>query len=291
MRELEKRGIGRPSTYAAIIQTLKNREYVELEGRRFHPTDIGRVVNGYLTEHFASYVEYEFTARLEDDLDAISRGEREWKPLMRDFWSSFEQRVKEKEGERGRPPPRALGLDPKSGREVSVRMGRYGPYVQIGTSEDDEKPTFAGLRPGQRMNAITLAEGLVLFELPRALGETPEGEPVSVSIGRFGPYVRFGSKFASLGTGDDPYQITLERALSLVEAKKKADAARHIKSFEGSEVQVLNGRYGPYVTDRKKNARIPKGREPAELTLEECRKLLEAAPEKRRRERRRTGRS
>lgn len=282
IRTLEEYGIGRPSTYAAIIQTLQNREYVELEGRRFHPTDIGRVVNGYLTEHFSSYVEYEFTARLEDDLDAISRGEREWKPLMREFWASFEQRVKEKAEERGRPAPRVLGADPGSGREVSVRMGRYGPYVQIGSSEDPEKPVFAGLRPGQRMNAITLEEGLDLFRLPRALGETPDGEEVSVNIGRFGPYVRFGSKFASLGPEDDPYRIDLARALSLIEAKKEADAARCIKRFEGSEVQVLKGRYGPYVTDRKKNARVPKGREPEDLTLEECRALLEKAPARRR---------
>ena len=291
IRVLEEYGIGRPSTYATIIQTLKNREYVELEGRRFHPTDIGRVVNGYLTEHFSSYVEYEFTARLEDDLDAISRGERDWKPLMREFWASFGQRVKEKEGERGRPAPRELGVDPKSGRPVTVRMGRYGPHVQIGTSEDEEKPAFAGLRPGQRMNTITLEEGLLLFRLPRSLGETPDGEPVSVGIGRFGPYVRFGSKFASIGPDDDPYQIGLERALSIIDTKKKADAARHIKSFEGSEVQILNGRYGPYVTDRKKNARVPKGRDPSELTLEECRELLDAAPARRRQARGKKGRS
>ena len=291
IRALEEYGIGRPSTYAAIIQTLKSREYVEIQGRRFHPTDIGRVVNGYLTEHFGSYVEYEFTARLEDSLDAISRGERDWKPLMRDFWESFEQRVKVKEGERGRPAPRELGVDPKSGRAVSVRMGRYGPYVQIGTSEDEDKPLFAGLRPGQRMNAITLEEGLELFKLPRALGSTPEGESVSVGIGRYGPYVRFGSKFASLGPDDDPYQVTLERALAIIESKKQSDAQRCIKAFEGSEIQVLRGRYGPYVTDRKKNARIPKDREPAELTLDECRALLDAAPARRRRERTRTRRS
>ena len=291
IRALEEYGIGRPSTYATIIQTLKNREYVELESRRFHPTDIGRVVNGYLTEHFSSYVEYEFTARLEDDLDAISRGEREWKPLMREFWASFEQRVKEKEGERGRPAPRELGVDPKSGRPVTVRMGRYGPYVQIGTSEDTEKPVFAGLRPDQRMNTITLQEGLLLFRLPRPLGETPDGEPVSIGIGRFGPYVRFGAKFASLGPDDDPYQIGLNRALSIIDDKKKAEAARHIKSFEGSEVQILKGRYGPYVTDRKKNARVPKGRDPSELTFEECRELLDAAPARRQRARGKRGRS
>ena len=285
IRALEEYGIGRPSTYAAIIQTLQNRAYVDLDRRRFHPTDIGRVVNAYLTEHFASYVEYKFTARLEDDLDAISRGERQWKPLMRDFWSTFEQKVKETEGERGRPAPRELGIDPKSGRKVSVRMGRYGPYVQIGMQEDDEKPTFAGLRPDQRMNAITLEEGLHLFKLPRRLGETREGEPVSVGIGRFGPYLRYASKFTSLGPGDDPHEIGLERALDLIEEKKKADAARCIKVFKDGEIQILNGRYGPYVTDRAKNARVPKGREPATLTLKECRELLAAAPARRSRRR------
>ena len=163
--------------------------------------------------------------------------------------------------------------------------------MQIGTSEDEDKPLFAGLRPGQRMNAITLEEGLELFKLPRALGSTPEGESVSVGIGRYGPYVRFASKFASLGPDDDPYQVTLERALAIIESKKQSDAQRCIKAFEGSEIQVLKGRYGPYVTDRKKNARIPKDREPAELTLDECRALLDAAPARRRRERTRTRRS
>ena len=189
------------------------------------------------------------------------------------------------------PRPRELGIDPKSGRQVTVRMGRYGPYVQIGTSDDTEKPVFAGLRPDQRMNTITLQEGLLLFRLPRPLGETPDGEPVSVGIGRFGPYVRFGSKFASLDPDDDPYHIGLNRALSIIDDKKKAEAARHIKSFEGGEIQILKGRYGPYVTDRKKNARVPKGRDPSELTLEECRELLEAAPARRRRARGKGGRS
>ena len=285
IRALEEYGIGRPSTYAAILQTLQNRGYVDLERRRFHPTDIGRVVNAYLTEHFANYVEYKFTARLEDDLDAISRGERQWKPLMRDFWCTFEQKVKETEGERGGPVPRELGTDPQSGRKVSVRMGRYGPYVQIGTLEDADKPIFAGLRPEQRMNTITLEEGLHLFKLPRRLGETMEGEPVSVGIGRFGPYIRYASKFASLGPGDDPHEIGLERALELIEEKKKADAARCIKVFKGGEIQILNGRYGPYVTDRAKNVRVPKGREPAALTLKECQELLAAAPARRSRKR------
>ena len=291
IRALEEHGIGRPSTYAAIIQTLLNREYVELDRKRFAPTDIGRVVNAYLTEHFSTYVDYDFTARLEDDLDAISRGEKQWKPLMTDFWSKFEQRLREKESEHGRPAPRELGIDPKGGRGVSVRMGRYGPYVQIAAAEDDEKPRFAGLRPGQRMNTITLDEALALFALPRNLGETGSGDPVSVNIGRYGPYARYGEKFVSLGPDDDPYQVTLERALELIAAKQKADAERDIKAFDGEGVRILKGRYGPYVTDGKKNARVPKGREPADLTLEECRELLAAAPASRGRRRPRRKRS
>ena len=278
IRALEEFGIGRPSTYATIIQTLQNREYVETDRRRFQPTDIGRVVNGYLTEHFSTYVDYEFTARLEDDLDAISRGERDWKPLMRDFWTAFEERVRLKETESGRPAARQLGIDPASGRPVTVRMGRYGPHVQIGSAEDDEKPKFAGLRPGQRMNDVTLEEALPLFKLPRQLGETPDGDPISVSIGRFGPYTRYGSKFVSLASDDDPYTITLERALELIEEKKLVDAQRTIKVFEEEGISILNGRYGPYVTDGNKNARVPKDREPPSLTLSECRELIAAAP-------------
>jgi DNA topoisomerase-1 len=159
-------------------------------------------------------------------------------------------------------------------------MGRYGAFVQIGTKEDVDKPKFAGLRPGQKMDTITLEAALELFKLPRELGATPDGEPVSANIGRFGPYVRYGSKFVSI-RGDDPYTITLERALELIEEKKIADANRVIRDFGDTGIQVLNGRYGPYVTDKKKNAKIPKDRPPAELTLEECQALLAAAPERR----------
>ena len=287
IRTLEDFGIGRPSTYAAIISTLQNREYVELDRRRFTPTDVGRGVNTFLTEHFSDYVDYEFTARLEDSLDAVSRGEREWIPLMSEFWGTFHRRVEEKNEtvtRREANRPRVLGSDPKTGREVSVRMGRYGPYVQIGNpDEEEEKPKFAGLRPGLSIATISLEEALPLFALPRQLGETPDGEPVSTNIGRFGPYVRFGNKFASLGKEDDPYTVTLERALELIEAKKLADAQREIKLFEGTAVKVLNGRYGPYITDGSRNARIPEDREPASLELEECQALLEAAPPRGRR--------
>ena len=233
-----------------------------------------------MTEHFSSYVDYDFTARLEDDLDAVSRGERDWVPLLREFWEPFTATVEEKEESVTRPE-RKLGMDPKSGKPVSVRMGRYGPYVIFGTVEDEEKPQFYGLKPGQRMDTITLEDALELTKLPRDLGETPDGVPLSVNIGRYGPYVRYADKFVSLGKDDDPYTVTLERAIELVEEKKKADAARNIKEFPDAGIKVLNGRYGPYVTDGNKNAKIPKDTEPASLTLEECQALIEAAPAKR----------
>ncbi len=281
VKSLEELGIGRPSTYANIISTLKNREYVEMEGRQFVPTDIGRIVNTFLTEHFNQYVDYDFTARMEDDLDAISRGDRDWVPLLEEFWEPFHQLVEEKEQNVTREQvaqARELGTDPKTGKPVSVRMGRFGPFVQIGTKDDEEKPKFAGLRPGQKMSEIDLDTALELFKLPRKLGETPEGEPVSASIGRFGPYVRYGNKFVSIRGDDDPYTIGLERALELIRDKKKADAERIIRDFPDEGIQVLRGRYGPYVTDKSKNAKVPKDREPESLTLEECRELLAAAP-------------
>ncbi len=283
VKALEEFGIGRPSTYASIISTLRNREYVEMENRRFIPTDVGRVVNRFLTEYFAQYVDYDFTARMEDSLDAISRGEREWVPLLEEFWRPFNELVEHTESSVTREQAsqaRVLGTDPASGRPVSVRMGRYGAFVQIGTKDDVEKPKFAGLRPGQKMDSITIEAALDLFKLPRELGTTPEGEPVAANIGRFGPYVRYASKFVSI-RGDDPYTITLERALELIAEKKIADANRLIRDFPEAGIQVLNGRYGPYVTNKTKNAKIPKDRTPAELTLDECEALLAAAPERR----------
>jgi DNA topoisomerase I len=282
VKALEEYGIGRPSTYASIISTLRNREYVEVENRRFIPTDVGRVVNRFLTEFFSQYVDYEFTARMEDSLDAISRGEAEWIPLLEQFWQPFIELVEHTESSVTREQAsqaRVLGEDPKTGRPVSVRMGRYGAFVQIGTKDDEDKPLFAGLRPGQKMDEITFGEAMDLFKLPRRLGASSDGEEVSASIGRFGPYVRYGSKFVSI-RGDDPYTITLERAIELIEEKKLADANRIIRDFGESGIQILNGRYGPYVTNGKKNAKIPKGCEPAQLSLEECEALIAAAPER-----------
>ncbi len=281
VRALEEYGIGRPSTYASIISTLQARNYVTLENRRFRPTDTGRVVTKFLTEHFDRYVDYEFTARLEDRLDAISRGESEWVPVLREFWDPFHERVEEKQQvSRGEVmKARELGTDPKSGRPVTARLGRYGPFVQIGTREDEEKPRFASLRPGQSIDTIALDEALALFTLPRDLGTTPDGLPLSVNIGRFGPYVRFGDQFASLKKDDDPYTIERDRALELVEEKKENIARRTIQSFDDGALTVMKGRFGPYVTDGRKRAKVPKDREAESLTRDECQALVDEAPE------------
>jgi DNA topoisomerase-1 len=282
VKALEEHGIGRPSTYATIISTLQDREYVEMDQRRFVPTDIGKIVNRFLTHHFHRYVEYGFTAAMEDELDAVSRGEEEWTVPLEKFWKPFIHQVDKIERTVTREQvaqARELGKDAATGKPVTVRMGRYGPFVQIGTKDDEEKPRFAGLRPGQKMDHITLADAMELFKLPRTLGETEAGETIIANVGRFGPYVKYGSKYASLKE-DDPYTVTLERAREVIRLKQEADAARLIQDFPAEGIQVLNGRYGPYITDKKKNAKIPKDRDPKSLTLEECRVMLAAAPER-----------
>jgi len=283
VKALEDFGIGRPSTYASIIQTLVRRKYVDLDRRRFIPTDTGRVVARFLENHFEPYVDYEFTARMEDTLDEISRGEIHWIPPLMQFWKPFIKRIRDKEESVSRQEAkltRVLGTDPATGKEVSVRLGRFGPHAQIGSVEDEEKPKFAGLQPGHRLETITLEEALELFKLPRALGFTPDGEEVSVGIGRFGPYIRYGSKFVSLKDAD-PHTVELSHALELVAAKKQADLDRILRTWDDSDVQILKGRWGPFITDGNKNARMPKDREPDSMTLEECLALLEAAPDKR----------
>ncbi|MBI5617842.1 MAG: DNA topoisomerase I [Gammaproteobacteria bacterium] len=277
VKSLEEFGIGRPSTYASIISTLLQREYVELDKKRFRPTDIGRIVINFLTSHFTSYVDYDFTARLEDELDAVSRGEKDWIPVLREFWDEFHATIQDKEANVSRKEAtqaRLLGEDPKTGKPVSARMGRFGPYVIIGNPEDEEKPQFFGLKRGQRLDTITLEEALELTKLPRHLGAAPDGLAVSANIGRFGPYIRHGEKFVSLKGEDDPYTITMERALELIEEKRLLDAAREIRVFQDAGIRILNGRFGPYVTDGGKNARVPKDRDPAALSQEECVELL-----------------
>ncbi|TZF84256.1 DNA topoisomerase I [Cognatilysobacter lacus] len=276
VKTLEEYGIGRPSTYASIIATLLARKYVDLDNRRFKPTDVGRAVAKFLSAHFTQYVDYDFTAKLEDELDAVSRGEEAWVPLMERFWSPFKKLVEDKKDNIDRTDAgsvRVLGLDPKSGRQVSARIGKFGPLVQIGTSEEEEKPQFASLRPGQSIYSISLEDSLELFKLPRDLGED-KGEKVSVGIGRFGAFAKRGATYASLAKEDDPYAITLERAVELIEQKEEIARNRIIKSFEGSDIQVLNGRYGPYISDGKLNGRIPKDREPASLTLAEVTQMM-----------------
>jgi len=282
VKALEEHGIGRPSTYASIISTLQDREYVEMDSRRFVPTDIGKIVNRFLTHHFHRYVEYGFTAAMEDELDAVSRGEEPWTVPLSKFWKPFIHQVEKIDRTVTREQvamARELGKDAATGKPVSVRMGRYGPFVQIGTKDDEEKPRFAGLKPGQKMDAITLADAMELFILPRTLGETAAGETVIANVGRFGPYVKYGARFVSLKE-DDPYTVTLERALEVIRLKQEADAARLIQDFPDDGIQVLNGRYGPYVTDKKKNAKVPKERDPKSLRLDECKAMLAAAPER-----------
>ncbi len=280
VKALEEHGIGRPSTYASIIQVLQNREYVYLDSRRFKPSDVGRAVSKFLTQHFAQYVDYDFTAKLEDELDAVSRGEEAWVPLMERFWKPFKQQVDEKAESVDRSEAtgaRELGVDPKTGKPVFVRLGRFGPYAAIGDKDSEEKLQFASLRPGQSMHTIVLADALELFKLPRKLGQAENGDEVSVAIGRFGPFVKQGSTYASLKPEDDPYTIELPRALQIVTEKLEMLANRLILDF-GNGVQVLNGRYGAYITDGEKNARIPKEQEPKELTEAQCLELLAAAP-------------
>jgi DNA topoisomerase-1 len=289
VKALEEYGIGRPSTYASIISRLQEVKYMQVDNKRFIPTDIGRIVNKFLTDHFHRYVDYGFTAHMEDELDEISRGERDWIPVLDEFWEPFQKLVKDVETNVTREQvaqARDLGTDPATGRPVSVRMGRFGPFAQLGDSKNkEEKLKFAGLRPGQKMTTITLPEALELFKLPRKLGTTADGEPVSASVGRFGPYVQYGKKYVSIKT-DDPYTITLERALELIREKQVADANRLIRDFPDHGIQVLNGRYGPYITDKTTNARVPKDRDPKSLALEECQALLAAAPARRGRFRR-----
>jgi DNA topoisomerase-1 len=282
VKSLESHGIGRPSTYASIIETLRYRRYVEMSGRAFVPTDIGKIVSKFLVKYLGTYVDYGFTAQMEDVLDEISNGEKEWHVELGRFWKPFIKLVEHITKSVSREEvaeSREVGRDPVSGKPITVRMGAYGPFVQQGSRTDPDKPRFASLLPGQRMDDVTLDDALKLLSLPRDLGLAPDGTPISVGRGQYGPYVKFGAKYASIKE-DDPFALTLPRALEIVEAKLAADRERTIRDFPEHGIQVLKGRYGPYVTDRKRNAKAPKDRDPASLTLEECQALLAAAPER-----------
>lgn len=279
INRLESHGIGRPSTYASIISVLLNRDYVSLEHKHFYPSDIGRIVGNFLGEHFSRYVGTAFTAEMEEALDAIARGEQAWKPILQSFWMDFRKQL-ELKAEIPRSEvlkTRVLGIDPASGKPVSVRMGQFGPYAQIGRPEDSDKPRFASLEAGQKLSSLSLEEALKLFILPRQLGMTEDGEPISTSIGRFGPYVRYANHYVSLTSHDDPYRIDLDRALELIAAKQALDAKRYIKTFSGSDIQIIKGRYGPYISDGKTNARIPKKQKPETLSLAQCQTLIKQA--------------
>ncbi|MFA7245322.1 MAG: type I DNA topoisomerase [Candidatus Magasanikbacteria bacterium] len=287
VKAMEEYGIGRPSTYAPTISTIESRGYVERdENKRLKPLDIAFVVNSLLVEHFPDVVDYKFTATMEENLDEIAHGTKDWQPIIATFYFPFHENLVSKSDNLTKEETvsmRELGIDPKSKKPIYGRIGRFGPFVQKGSKDDEEKPTFAKLKPGQTIDELTLADALELFKLPRSLGKDKTGEEILASVGRFGPYVKVGAKFYS--TKDkDPYTITLKEALEVIREKDQADANKTIKLFAGSTIQVLNGRYGPYITDTEKkiNAKIPKDIEPKNLTLEECEKLITEAPSKKR---------
>jgi DNA topoisomerase-1 len=281
VKALEEFGIGRPSTYASIIQTLLGKKYAELINKRFIPTDLGKIINKFLTRNFEHYVDYGFTAKMENDLDEIAEGNEQWVPVLERFWKDFKKQVTLVDDTVTRQDvaeARDIGVDPASGKPISVRYGKYGPFVQKGTKDDADKPKFASLKATQKMDTLTLADALELFKLPRSIGQYSDGHDIKVAIGRFGPYVQYGAKkYVSIKT-DDPYTVELPRALELIQEKELFEANRTILDFPEAGIQVLNGRYGPYITDKVKNAKIPKDREPRTLTLDECRELIAAAP-------------
>ena len=282
VKALEEYGIGRPSTYAPTISTIQDRGYVIKEEKKLQPTDMAFVVTDLLVEHFPQVVDYKFTAELEDEFDQIADGKMEWRKMMKNFYEPFSENLTEKEEEVKKEnvlSVREIGTDPKTGKPIYVRMGRFGPFVQLGSKEDVEKPKFASLKKGQSMDSVTMAEALHLLSLPRTLGTTKEGVEILADIGRFGPYIKLDKKFISLKT-DDPYTITLERAGEVIAENQQKEAEKYIKTFPDSPVQVLNGRYGPYLTNGELNAKIPKDIDPKTLTLEECEDLLKTTGKK-----------
>jgi len=312
VHKLEELGIGRPSTYAPTISTIQQREYVQkgdkkgeeriytvdiLKGKQITqkkrkemvgsdkgkllPTDIGIVVNDFLMNHFKDIMDYNFTAKVEQDFDKIAEGREKWQSMLRGFYKKFEPTVEDTLNSRDerKAGERLLGMDPKTGRPVSVKIGRFGPVVQMGTADDQEKPQFAQLPKEQSLETITLEEALELFKLPRVLGEY-EGLTVTIGTGRFGPYVLHDKKFTSLSKGEDPMTITLDRAIELINEKRQQETKKHLKSFvEDMKLEILNGRYGPYLSYDGKNYRLPKSmhEKATEMTYEECMKIINKA--------------
>ena len=272
VKKLEGEGIGRPSTYSPTISTIQSREYVErTRDKKLKPTDIGEVVNDFLMAHFPDIVDLRFTSHLEDDFDEIAQGKNSWKEMLEAFYPPFNERVEDKKSVD--KIGRNLGKDPNTGREVSVRFGQYGPYVQIGSADEEEKPLFASLPPNQSIFDIELADALKCFELPRKLGQNDAGDEVQVNIGRYGPYVRIGRNFFSLPEGEDLFEVTLDRALEIAAAEEDRKAKNVIQDF--GDFQVLNGRYGPYIRKDGKNYKIPRGMDAATLDRETLEKLMQ----------------
>ncbi|WP_159473246.1 type I DNA topoisomerase [Dyadobacter sp. 3J3] len=313
VKKLEEMGIGRPSTYAPTISTIIRREYVIKEDRdgterafkemtlsndeiksvvnkevygteksKLFPTSTGMVVNDFLVNHFKDIIDYSFTASVEKDFDHIADGQLAWQKMITDFYTPFHKKVDEaKEEAIDRSlTSRELGEDPATGKKITVRIGKYGPYVQIGDAEDEDKPKFASLKKGQLMENITLEEAFELFKLPRTVGLFEDTEMI-VAVGKFGPYVKHGGKYYSLAKTDDPMSVTEDRLVEIIEVKRVSDSNKTIKEFaENPDVKVLNGRYGPYVAFEKRNLKIPKGTEPADLTYEAILQIAADTPDK-----------
>ena len=309
VKKMEELGIGRPSTYAPTISTVQQREYVVKEDRKgserdmvqlvlkgdtlseqvirekygyekgkLFPTDIGMIANDFLEQNFQDIMDFNFTASVEEEFDDIAEGNKDWSRMIERFYTPFHSKVDTaaQTSERSKGE-KVLGTDPVSGKPVSVKIGRFGPIAQIGDASDEEKPRFASLLKGQSLETITLEEALELFRLPRTLGTFEEDELV-IGIGKYGPYVRHNSKFYSLAQTDDPLTIGPERAKEIIIEKRAQEENRNIKQFdEEPGLLILNGRYGPYISFQKKNYRIPKSKKPEELSLEECREIIEKA--------------
>lgn len=313
MKKLEELGIGRPSTYAPTISTIQKRDYVIKENRdgkqrnvveislksgvisqvlktenygaekaKLFPTDLAMIVNDFLVKHFPNVIDFSFTAKVEQEFDDIADGKIKWEDMIHNFYGSFHEKVEVTQtiDRSSVATSKMLGKHPETGEDITVRLGRFGPFVQIGEATEEKKPKYASLKKGQLIETITLEDALELFKLPRVVGIYKEKE-MTAAIGRFGPYIKHGSAFYSLKKEDDPLTIDAERAIQLIEDKIKADSEKLIKEFENApEVKVLNGRYGPYIVVGKKNVKIPKDKEPQSLTLEECLTLAEATPDK-----------
>jgi DNA topoisomerase-1 len=307
VKKLEELGIGRPSTYAPTITTIINRNYVVKEGRpgkereygyilldqngikqetltemagaeksKLFPTDIGKVVTDFLVENFTSILDYNFTAQVEKEFDEIASSQNEWTKMIDAFYKPFHiATVETEKNSKKATGERLLGVDPASGRNVYSRLGRFGPMVQIGEAENEEKPKFASIQPGQGMDDITLEQALELFKLPREVGEF-EGEKLTIGIGKYGPYVRHGKSYVSIGE-EDPMTISRDTAVELIKARREELKKMLINEFKDGEstIQVKNGRYGPYIAVGKTNYKIPKGTTPEELTLEDCKEIIE----------------